>query len=295
MRTALIDADTLIYQVGLRCETPIRWDTGNSTIWTVHAHEERAESLLDDLIEEIREGLQADKVVVVLSDYSVPGWREEIYPTYKDHRDDERRPLVWAALREHLEEEYICYVKEGLEGDDVLGILMTHPSLLAGHLGVKPEDLDRICVSIDKDMKTIPGLHCNYREGFRKYNDLTESIVKVSERVADLNHMYQTIMGDQVDGYSGAPGWGKVRAKRLLKEGKVLEPHEHTFNRGPRKGDTEIRWEEGDEGTPWEIAVSAFLSAGETEEEALRNAQVARICRADDYDFERREVIPWTP
>lgn len=286
MRTVLIDADTLIYQVGIRVETPIRWDHGNAAVWTLHAHEGRAISLLDDLIHEIVESLEGDEAVVVLSDYDHPAWREEIYPTYKDHRDDTRRPLVWAALRRHLQEEYRCYVKPGLEGDDVLGILMTHPKIIPG---------EKVCVSIDKDLKTIPGLHCNYRKGFRNHDSLTDAIVKVSEEVADLNHLYQTLMGDKVDGYPGAPGWGKVRAKRLLKEGLVLEPREHTFSRGERKGETETRWEPGEPGTPWEIVVSAYKSSGLNEAEALRNAQVARICRASDYDFENKEVIPWQP
>jgi len=28
---------------------------------------------------------------------------------------------------------------------------------------------------------------------------------------------------------------------------------------------------------------------------ALIQAQVARICRASEYNFETKEVIPWTP
>jgi DNA polymerase-1 len=40
---------------------------------------------------------------------------------------------------------------------------------------------------------------------------------------------------------------------------------------------------------------SAYASAGLSEDVALMNARVARICRADDYDFTKKEVILWEP
>jgi DNA polymerase-1 len=41
--------------------------------------------------------------------------------------------------------------------------------------------------------------------------------------------------------------------------------------------------------------VAAFESKGLTEEDALVQARVARICRASDYDFKTKEVKLWNP
>jgi DNA polymerase-1 len=107
--------------------------------------------------------------------------------------------------------------------------------------------------------------------------------------------MLQTIAGDPTDGYPGVPGWGMTRAEAVLDEGLVLVPREHTITRGPRKGHSEIRWEAGPEGSPWEIVVSVYESAGLTEEDALVQARVARILHHHDYDFNKKRPIFWTP
>ncbi|UZT50427.1 exonuclease [Enterobacter phage 04_vB_Eclo_IJM] len=41
--------------------------------------------------------------------------------------------------------------------------------------------------------------------------------------------------------------------------------------------------------------VTLAAKAGMTEQELLVQAQVARICRASDYDPKSKEVILWTP
>lgn len=283
MRTALIDADTLVYQAGQRVEHPVQW---SHDLWTLHAHFDEGSAVLKSLVDEIQEGLEADNVIMALTDYEEPNWRKDIYPEYKEHRKPTRRPVIWKPLREYIQEVWESFKRPTLEGDDVLGILMTHPTLVEGQ---------KICVSIDKDMKTIPGLHLNYMDALKSDQPILDHVYAVSEGLADTFHLYQALMGDSTDGYSGAPGFGPKTAKRLLKEGKVLEPYEHTLQRGPRKGQTETRWKKEREGTPWEVVVSAYEKAGLNEAVALQNAQVARICRAEDYDFENKEVIPWTP
>ena len=115
----------------------------------------------------------------------------------------------------------------------------------------------------------------------------------ISEEQADRYHLLQALSGDTTDGYPGCPGVGELGADKLLDAGKVLEPHEHTFTRGPRKGEKETRWEPGADGTPWEIVVSAYRKAGLGAEFALTMARVARICRWQDYDFTKKEVKLW--
>ena len=74
--------------------------------------------------------------------------------------------------------------------------------------------------------------------------------------------------GDTVDGYPGCKGVGPVAAKRLLSE----------------SGEDR-----------WQAIVTAYEKTGATAEDALIQAQIARICRASDFNFKTKEVIPWTP
>ena len=45
----------------------------------------------------------------------------------------------------------------------------------------------------------------------------------------------------------------------------------------------------------WQSVIDAYKSKGYTEEDALRNARMARILRAEDYDFKNKEVKLWKP
>ena len=76
----------------------------------------------------------------------------------------------------------------------------------------------------------------------------------------------------------------------------LIVGEEYTISRGKRKGQEGIKWVKayGDY-SPWETIVSYYEKAGFGEEEALRQARVARICRNTDYDFKKKEVVPWVP
>jgi DNA polymerase-1 len=113
-----------------------------------------------------------------------------------------------------------------------------------------------VIVSIDKDMLTIP---CEY------FNIDTEVTETVTEKLADYMHLYQTLVGDSTDNYKGCPGVGPKKATEILKE------------------------------PTWDSVLTAFNKAGLTDEDALTQARVAKILRADDYDFKKEEVILWEP
>jgi len=114
---------------------------------------------------------------------------------------------------------------------------------------------DRIVCSADKDFKTIPGQLWNGKE-----------LRTVTEAEADYAHLIQTLTGDATDGYSGCPGIGPVKAEKALAE------------------------------TPgWAGVVATYGNAGLSEEAALQQARVARICRVSDYDFKKKEVRLWAP
>lgn len=286
MRTVLLDGDIFIFQAASANEYETQWD---HWLWTLHADLTAAITQFDDTINTICEDLQADKVVVALSDEV--NWRKSVMPTYKHNRVAKRKPVVYKAMREYVAETRETFQRPGLEGDDILGILSTHSHLIKG---------EKIIVSIDKDMNTIPGRLLNDGRARKAMADdsttsYSDYIVEISAAAADRHHLLQALTGDVTDGYPGCPGIGPVKAAALLDEGKVLEPREYLCTRGENKGTKQIKWEPGREGTPWEIVVSAYASAGLSEAVALENARVARIARAGDYDFTKKEIILWQP
>ncbi len=104
---------------------------------------------------------------------------------------------------------------------------------------------DCIVVSPDKDMKQIPGTLYNLVETF-----------SISEQDGWEWFLIQTLAGDSTDGYSGAPGYGiKTSAKFFA-----------------------------DNGYTWNSVVKAFEQKGLTEQDALRNARLAKILTSNDYD-----------
>ena len=115
---------------------------------------------------------------------------------------------------------------------------------------------DCIICSPDKDMRQIPGQLFDMNESF--------TIDSVSGWQWFL---IQTLAGDQTDGYAGAPGFGVKTSSKYF----------------------------GENGYTWDSVVSAFAKKDMTEEDALRNAQLAKILTAEDYDFTTNRPILWTP
>lgn len=246
MLTALIDGDVLLYKTAAVCEVDTDWGGG---FHTLHSDAETAIPVLDGMIDSMIEAVQANDNRVVITD-SGNQFRKTVYPLYKSNRKSIRRPLLWGVLREHLVSSWKAMMKPGLEGDDVLGILSTHPTIIKG---------DSVIVSIDKDMGTIPGAWFNPGKP-------EAGIMSVSEEEADYFHLFQTLTGDTTDGYPGCPGIGPVAATKLL-----------------------------DASPTWATVVEAYAKRGLTEADALAQARCARILRASDYDFKKKEPILWTP
>lgn len=270
---ALMDGDIFAYEIAAGAEEPVHWGDG---LWTLHAWEGPAKAKLESRIEELGESVGADRIIVTLSDTA--NWRKEVLPSYKENRSGQRRPMLLNILKDHLTESYETVIKPGLEADDVLGILATWPKLKG----------DKVIITKDKDLQTVPGLHfLSHKEEL--------GVFEVTEDEADRWHLIQTLAGDSTDGYAGCPGIGVDTATKILEEPHGWEPYEHTLKSGPRKGETETRWRKVEVNTPWEAVVSHFRKAGLSESEALIQARVARICRASDYDFDMKEVKLWTP
>ena len=217
----------------------------------VLTNKEEAISRLRDCYESIAHKVKADRAIMCLSCHSSEGWRKQVLPSYKGNRAAIVPPVLREFLKRYTLENYTSYLRPTLEGDDCLGILLTHPKIVPGR---------KICCTVDKDLKTIPGQHFNIKTGERFVIDKDK---------ADYWHMYQTLVGDATDGYKGCPGIGPVKAENLL---AGLKPADM-----------------------WEAVVEAYKRKNKTEEDALQQARVARICRATDYDYKEKKVKLWCP
>ena len=119
------------------------------------------------------------------------------------------------------------------------------------------ESGQHIIVSPDKDMRQIPG---------DLYN-LKDPVETIDPEDARRWHLIQTLAGDQTDGYAGVPGIGVKRAITLFEN----------------------------EGYTWETVVNAFAAKDLDEDVALRNARLAKILQAENYDFDTKTIKHWVP
>lgn len=270
-RCLLIDADILAYK-----STSVhqkRYDWGEGVV-SVVANFEAAKAQARETLDDLMETLAGDRFVICLSD-DMDNFRKSIDPTYKSNRKGVARPQELYRLKEWLEETFTARRVPLLEADDVMGLMATNPKRRE----------DRIIVSDDKDMKTVPALL--YRP-----NEPKAGVQDISPEAAARFHLYQTIIGDQTDGYPGCPGAGPKEAEGLL-AGVGWEPYVHTFKSGPRKGLEETRWRELAGLSPWRAIVSRYEKAGLREADALRQARLAFILRHGWYAENR--IIPWVP
>jgi hypothetical protein len=249
---AIIDTDILIYEIASICERSIPWPFGNEgeVLWTRHAHIDEAWSRLNDSIAVLIDKVGADEAVLCVTHHE--NFRYDFYGDYKSNRSSGVKPMLVPVLRDMIAADPRGFRRERLEGDDIMGILQT-----------MPRSGDTICITIDKDLKTIPGKHYNFRKG---------EFFEVTEAEADQFFLQQTLMGDATDGYPGCKGIGPKKAETLI-PGPVT--------------DVAAVWRD--------VIVPTYEKAGLTEEFALSQARCARILRATDYNPQTQEVIPWTP
>ena len=244
-RLLLIDGDQFIFKSSAALERETQWDDDNHVLYS---NAEQVWSNLEAMLARIFKRFNTDRHFLCFSTH--PYFRRELCPEYKAARKGARKPLCYSQVRERAAKEYKALSFPTLEADDVMGIMAT-----------KPSDYQRIIVSQDKDMKSIPTSVWDGKDMFH-----------VTPAEADYAHLYQTIVGDTSDGYKGCPGCGPVKAA------KILPPLE--------------AWPEK---LPWHCVVQAFKDKGLDEDEALKQARLARILRWEDWDATNKKPIMWTP
>ncbi len=280
-RVALLDGDVFCYQAAAAVQRVVNWGDGDdddSCLYTTYADLDDAKLTLDASIADLQKLTGADRVVFALTDKA--NWRQDILPTYKGNRKAVARPIVLADLRQYARDTYEVWERPGLEGDDILGILATNNKAVPG---------EKIIVTIDKDLHTIPGYHLNADKRH-------EGFYEVTLEEADRFHILQGIAGDATDGYTGCPGIGWGTAETFLDDPYMLVKETYEVARGPNKGEERTRWVKSKDDHPlWDCIVSLYAKAGYNEDYALQQFRVARILRSSDYDFKERKPKLWTP
>lgn len=278
----VMDGDWLVYQSMAAAEVETDW---GDDIWTLECDHAKARSILDSAIESYRTRKKAWRdATVVLAFTDDVNWRKVLVDeTYKENRKATRKPVGYRDFLQALWErdEFIHIKEDMLEGDDVMGIIGS------GHeaFGFKKA----VLVSCDKDFKTIPDvdfLWCT-----------TGNILTQTKETADWWHLFQTIKGDMTDGYSGIPGWGDT-AEGFLNDPFIVEPVESVLKSGKNKGQTVTKWAKRAPDateTLWDCIKSIGAKAGMTEQEIIKQGQMARILRFEEYNYIDKEIYLWTP
>lgn len=244
-RVLVIDGDILAYQIATNNEVETNWGDG---LWTLHSDENSCKQQFDAVIDDLGSNLSADDYVVALTDKN--NFRKDILPTYKSNRNAKRKPLVLKAMRQHIMDKHNGVMWKNLEADDVMGIMATEPT-----------QEDRVLVSIDKDMRTIPCTLSN--DG--------STTTQIPQRLADYNFMLQVLTGDKVDGYDGIDGVGIKTAEKLIQKYTNVSLLDL-----------------------WKIVKGIYKDKGYTEKEALQQARVAHILRHGEYNKKTGKVKLWT-
>lgn len=245
----------LAYRNAAAIETPaFNWGDGATTPGTGNV--ELAKGRIDGQIEGLKLTLNADAVLVALSVPDQECFRRDVLPSYKSNRRDKVRPSALRALKDHLLEQHAAVVRPGLEADDIMGIKATDPN----------RNFEPVIVTIDKDLRQIPGIYYN---PFPHKKERVEEIISPAD--AGEWWMYQTLIGDECDGYKGCPGIGPKKAALIL------------------NGCTGNRIQDF-----WPAVVFEFKRKGLTEADALVQARVSRILRHGEWS-PKTGVRLWSP
>lgn len=194
----LIDADILAHQIATKAEEPTEF---GDDIWVLWADAAQARDKVDEAIESILETTNQETAILCLSGPN--NFRLRVDDSYKSNRQNKRPPMILKALKEYMLEEHSAKMADGLEGDDLIGILAT---------GTFKDD--HLIYSLDKDLRTVPGKHwSDWRHGADE-----GCVIDVTPEQAQRTFYKQVLTGDTTDGYKGCPGIGPKTADKILNE-----------------------------------------------------------------------------
>lgn len=180
---------------------------------------EKAAELMDNLIADIVEQVNADEYVLYLTGKG--NFREEIAKKkgYKENRSEKEKPFHYENLKAYLIYSLGAEVVEGMEADDAMAIAQWEDYLgcwdideHASNDYFRRDDINTIICTRDKDLLMVPGLHYGWECG--KQPERSPHFVTEEE---GLSFFYkQVLTGDSVDNIPGCPGIGPKKAEKAL-------------------------------------------------------------------------------
>lgn len=180
----LVDCDIIVYRVGFAANDP----------------DEPIENCLHSVKVTLKKILDKfpDREYAKLYLTGKGNFREEIatIQKYKGNRDNIAKPQFYSEIREYLTNVWNASIIEGIEADDAQGIEQW------GH-----KDKSTCIVTIDKDLKMIPGYHYNWVKDEFSYINLPD---------ANKFFWWQMLVGDRTDNIPGIHGIGPKKADKLL-------------------------------------------------------------------------------
>lgn len=188
----MIDADILIHKVAFKAES-------NGT-------DQYMERNLWDLVWAYTPDFTEGDITLALSCSRKDNYRKDFLPSYKEHRNKKPAPQYLPKAKELLlelakQKGWAIAYEDRMEADDLMG------RAASGNT--------HIAVTIDKDLRTVPGWHWN--------PDKEWEPVFVSRTQADHFFHQQWLTGDMTDNIPGLYRVGPKKAQALLH--KVAYPN----------------------------------------------------------------------
>lgn len=193
-RVAHIDGDYVAYIVSAD-----RKDEEPTTMAQAKKH-------LGEFIENIVEFSGAEDYRIHLSQGKSGRVEQALLKEYQANRCGKQTPPLLGDVREYIATELNCIYVDGMEADDTIA-----------HYMYREADREPVCVSGDKDLLMIPGLHLNWStlkmdkvtfEGeiwMDRYTTDGGNKVQKLRGTGGLFFVAQMLMGDSADNISGLP------------------------------------------------------------------------------------------
>lgn len=204
----LVDSDVMAYACGFASQG--KNEAGEIIAEPVANALALAKTSLTAIYEEVnawlgQSGERVDHLELYLTGKG--NFREQIATIrgYKANRIGKPKPVHFQAIRDYLVNHWGATVVNGMEADDALAI----EACKEGY------DADRVMIaSVDKDLKTVPGLLYSFK---KKEAEL------ITEQEALVNFYRQMVTGDSSDNILGVYKAGKKAAEEITEDMLPIE------------------------------------------------------------------------
>ena len=250
-RTAIIDADVIVYRAGFAGQDSIHSVVVNGQVMDQFSRKAEAndfaellalgadgklspiveteivpkahsevENILDVMIDNIVEQSGATDYICYLSGKTNFRTEAAKYQEYKANRKDSVKPVHYDFIREYIQEKHPVVISDNCEADDLCAMRLWAGFRKYRDTGDKL-DCDQILCSIDKDLLNVSGWH---------YNISSREILWQEPEAADRHFALQLLTGDRVDNIAGLTFYsnskkrvGPATANKLLGDAATKE------------------------------------------------------------------------